>query len=94
MLDARNKYEQTNFRSLLLTSAAYTMSNASPKNLCNYNNILKDHTNLVNSKLNGSSIMSPPVFTINTANQFTVLSLQSQAPQEVHVEVDSSFRRE
>ena len=72
VLDARNKSEQTNFRIFIPTSAAYTMSNESPKILCNYKNILKDHTNLVDSKINGSSIMSPPVFTINTANPFTV----------------------
>ena len=69
VLDARNKSEQTNFRSFLLTSATYKISNAYLTSLCNYKSILKEHMNLVDSKLIGFSIISPPTFTINTDNQ-------------------------
>eukprot|EP00978_Attheya_sp_CCMP212_P038016 scaffold184262_cov35-Attheya_sp.AAC.1 len=49
---------------------------------------------LVDSKLNGSSIMSPPASTINTAHQSTVSSLPSAAPQEGHVASNSSSSSE
>eukprot|EP00978_Attheya_sp_CCMP212_P038524 scaffold191851_cov63-Attheya_sp.AAC.2 len=71
------------------------MSNASPTRLCcNYKSLLKEHMNFVDSKLNESSIMSPPVFTINTANQSTEsLLLHSQVLQEGQV-VSNSGRGE
>ena len=50
--------------------------------------------NLVNSKLNGSSIISPPAFTINKAIQSTVFYLQGQVTQEGHVTSNISGRRE
>ena len=93
VLDARNKSEQTNFRSFLLTSATATMYNAYPTSLYNYKSILKEHMNLVDSKLNGLSIISPPAFTINTDNQSTVSPLHSQVTQEGHVASNRSGRK-
>ena len=81
VLYARNRSELTNFRTFLLNSVTATMYNASPTSLCNYKSILKEHMNLVDSKLNGSSIMSPPEFKIITDNQSTVSSLKIQVPQ-------------
>eukprot|EP00978_Attheya_sp_CCMP212_P012607 scaffold31529_cov33-Attheya_sp.AAC.1 len=60
LLDPRNKSELTNFRRLILNSSTTTLSNASPTSLCNYKSLLKERLNLVESKLNGSSITSPP----------------------------------
>ena len=94
VLDARNKSEVTNFSSLLLTSSSATMSNVSTTSLCNYKSLLKYNMNLVDSKLNGFSIMSPPAFTINTANQSTVSSLQSKVAQEGHIASTGIGRRE
>jgi hypothetical protein len=88
-LDSRNKSELTNFRRLILNSATTTLSNASPTSLCNYKSLLKEHLNLVDSRLNGSSIMSPPASTVNTANQSAVSSLQSEASQEGHAASNS-----
>ena len=72
VLYASNKYDLTNFRSFLLTSATSAISNASTTILYNYKGLLKYHMNLVNSKLNGSSVMSPPAFTINKDNKLTL----------------------
>ena len=89
VLVARDIFELTNLRSFLLTSATATMSNSPPTSLFNYKSILKENMNLVGSKLNGLSIMSPPAFTVNTSNKSTVSSLQSQVPQEGYIASNS-----
>ena len=90
----RNKYELYQFRSFILTSATAIISNSSPTSLYNYKSLIKQYMNLVYSRLNESSIISPPVFTINKVIKLTVLSLHSKLLQEVQVASNRSGIRE
>ena len=92
--DSRSKSELNQFRRSILTSASNTLSNSSPTSLCHYKSLLQAHMNLVDSKLNGSSIMSPPVSSINSTTQSTISSLPSEPSQESQMRSTSSIRNE
>ena len=92
--DSRSKSELNQFRRSILTSASNTLSNSSPTSLCHYKSLLQAHMNLVDSKLNGSSIMSPPVSSINSTTQSTISSLPSEPSQESQMRSTSSNRNE
>ena len=82
-------------RTFISSSATNTaLSNYSPTSLCNYKRLLQEHMNLVNSKLDGSSVMSPPVSIVETANQSTVSSIRCEASQVGQVASTSSQRSE
>ena len=52
LLDPRNKSKLKKFGSFTITSATAKMSNSYPTSLCTYKSHLKEHMNLVDSKLN------------------------------------------
>ena len=75
-----------------LTSASNVLANLSPTSLQKYKSLLQAHMNLVDSKINGSSIMSPPVSSINSNTQSTISSLASELSQGNQVRSNHSDR--